>query len=96
MAAEMSVPFLGRVPIDVKFGQLVESQEVGEDVDSDFDDDADADAEGGNNGETTGNENSQEKPVEPDNRPLVDRYMDCWSYPVFEGFTKTLLEKIES
>lgn len=93
MAAEMSVPFLGSVPIDVKFGQLVESQEIGGDTDSDYED------EDGNIGETAEQpqeQGLQQRPAEDDNRLLVDRYMDCWSYPVFEGFTKALLEKIET
>ncbi|OKL64046.1 Cytosolic Fe-S cluster assembly factor cfd1 [Talaromyces atroroseus] len=100
MATEMSVPFLGRVPIDVKFGQLVESQEIGEESESDYEDDENVGKTAGNGtGNKTGQVEEQgpgQRPAELDNRLLVDRYMDCWSYPVFQGFTKTLLEKIET
>ncbi|EED17975.1 nucleotide binding protein, putative [Talaromyces stipitatus ATCC 10500] len=85
MAAEMSIPFLGRVPVDVKFGQLVESQKIGDDgIDSDVDDE-EADAA----------EDVQQNPFEDDDRLLVDKYKDCWSHPIFEEFTKQLLSKIE-
>lgn len=85
MAAEMSIPFLGRVPVDVKFGQLVESQKIGDDgVDSDADEEEEEDAE------------MQKNPFEDDERLLVEKYKDCWSHPIFEGFTKGLLNKIET
>ncbi|PCH07828.1 ATPase-like, ParA/MinD [Penicillium occitanis (nom. inval.)] len=84
MAAEMSIPFLGRVPVDVKFGQLVESQKIAGDagVDSDVDEEEDVEM--------------QKNPFEDDERLLVEKYKDCWSHPIFEGFTKGLLDKIES
>lgn len=84
MATEMGVPFLGRVPIDIKFGQLVESQKIEGDIDSDVDEEMDVD------------QATQQPEVEEDNRLLVDRYRDCWSLPIFEGFTKNLLEKVET
>ena len=31
----------------------------------------------------------------PDERPLIEKYADCWSYPRFEGFAKTLISAIE-
>lgn len=82
MAAEMSIPFLGRVPVDVKFGQLVESQKIAGD-DGEHSDIDDEDVE------------MQKNPFEDDERLLVEKYRDCWSYPIFEGFTKSLLDKIE-
>jgi Mrp family chromosome partitioning ATPase len=82
MAAEMGVPFLGSVPIDVKFGEMVESKGIDGDTDSLADEEM---------GEADG---QQQQPVE-DNRLLVEKYGDCWSLPIFEGFAKTLLEKIE-
>lgn len=91
MAAEMSIPFIGRVPIDVKFGQLVESQKVGDDIDSDYDDEDD-NGHGNANGQQ---QEIQQTPVESDNRILADRYKDCWSHAIFEGFTNDLLRKIE-
>lgn len=84
MATEMGVPFLGRVPIDIKFGQLVESQKIEGDVDSDVEDGMDVD------------QATQQSQVEEDNRLLVDKYRDCWSLPIFEGFSKSLLEKAET
>ncbi|KAH8702169.1 P-loop containing nucleoside triphosphate hydrolase protein [Talaromyces proteolyticus] len=88
MASEMSVPFLGRVPIDVKFGQLVESQKIHGDVESDVDDEME-DANGQQ-------QDLQQGQIESDDRLLVDKYRDCWSLPIFEGFVKDLLGKIES
>ncbi|KAF5015169.1 hypothetical protein F66182_13593 [Fusarium sp. NRRL 66182] len=83
MAAEMSIPFLGRVPVDVKFGQLVESQKI----DGDDGEDSDVDGE---------DVEMQRNPFEDDERLLVEKYRDCWSHPIFEGFTKHLLDKIEA
>lgn len=80
MAQELSLPFLGSVPIDVKFGELVEGKmELG---DSDEEDEV-PEAE------------AQETPAEPDDRPLVERYRETWSYPRFEDFAKTLVGRIE-
>lgn len=84
MAQEMGVPFLGAVPVDVKFGEMVEGKKIaGDDVDSEVEE------EEMRNGERT----AEEQPE--DNRLLVDKYKDCWSLPIFEGFAKTLIEKIE-
>lgn len=84
MAAEMSIPFLGRVPVDVKFGQLVESQKIAGDDDGEDNDADEEDVE------------MQKNPFEDDERLLVEKYKDCWSHPIFEGFTKGLLDKIEA
>ncbi|KAJ5851441.1 uncharacterized protein N7529_010826 [Penicillium soppii] len=82
MAQELSLPFMGSVPIDVKFGELVEGKM--EPGDSDDEEE----------GETPQTE-SQEAPAEPDDRPLVERYRETWSYPRFEGFAQTLVNSIE-
>lgn len=83
MAQELSLPFMGSVPIDVKFGELVEGKmETG---DSDEEDDE----------EDSPNSQPQDTPAEPDDRPLVERYRDTWSYPRFEGFAQTLISSIE-
>lgn len=37
----------------------------------------------------------QKNPFEDDERLLVEKYRDCWSHLIFEGFTKGLLDKIE-
>ncbi|CAG7915693.1 unnamed protein product [Penicillium olsonii] len=82
MAQELSLSFLGSVPIDVKFGELVEGKlERG---DSDDEDEHDVPK-----GEP------EETPAEPDHRPLVERYRETWSYPRFEGFAQALLGRIE-
>jgi hypothetical protein len=82
MAQELGLLFIGSVPIDVKFGELVEGKmEAG---DSDDEDD-----------EETLKSQPQDTPAEPDDRPLVERYRDTWSYPRFEGFAQTLINGIE-
>lgn len=79
MAQQLNIPFLGRVPVDVKFGELVEGKvEVGSD-------DEDEDEEAGEQGKPA------EAPAEPDTRPLVERYQEGWSYPRFEEFARTII-----
>jgi hypothetical protein len=74
---------MGSVPIDVKFGQLIEGKmEAG---DSDEEDDEDKESP---------KTQPQDTPAEPDDRPLVEQYRDSWSYPRFEGFAKTLISSI--
>lgn len=72
MAQEMGVKFLGAVPVDVKFGELVEGRMLEE-----------------NEGTTAQEEGADE-------RLLVERYKECWSYPRFEEFAKSLISTIES
>jgi len=80
MAQQLGIPFLGKVPVDVKFGELVEGKmEESDDEDEDMEQDGQA-----------------EPPVEPDLRPLVEKYKEGWSYPRFEEFAKTLLGGVES
>lgn len=85
MAQEMGVKFLGIVPIDVKFGVLIEGKMAhGSDID---------DEDGGEAEEKA--KKAEPEPV--DDRPLVERYSkDCWSYPRFEEFAKTLISGIEA
>ena len=70
MAEEMGVKFMGAVPIDVSFGEMVEGyrKEVTEGQDSD----------------ASGQSGS-----------LVERYKKCWSLPIFEGFSRTVIELAE-
>ncbi|RAL01959.1 protein phosphatase regulator SHP1 [Aspergillus ibericus CBS 121593] len=82
LAEEMGVRFLGKVPVDVGFGALVEGKMV--DGDSEGEDE-----DGGENGE------KKEEEAVPDERPLVERYRECWSYQRFEEFAKTLIGEIE-
>ncbi|KAL4903459.1 P-loop containing nucleoside triphosphate hydrolase protein [Aspergillus multicolor] len=79
MAREMGVRFLGKVPVDVQFGALVEGKHAEESDDEDEED------------------KEQEEKVEAavDDRPLVERYRECWSYGRFEGFARTLIREIE-
>ncbi|KAL4788484.1 cytosolic Fe-S cluster assembly factor cfd1 [Aspergillus varians] len=79
MASEMGVRFLGRVPVDVQFGALVEGKTRDEDGSEDENEDEDGD--------------KMDEVV--DERPLVERYRECWSYGRFEGFAKTLIGEIE-
>ncbi|KAJ5837069.1 hypothetical protein N7447_003095 [Penicillium robsamsonii] len=83
MAQELGLPFMGSVPIDVKFGELIEGKMEAGDSDDDEDD------------EESSKTQPQDTPAEPDNRPLVERYRDTWSYPRFEGFAQTLISGIE-
>ena len=78
MAQQLGIPFLGKVPVDVKFGELVEGK-----IEESDDEDEDKDGQ-------------PEAPVEPDLRPLVEKYKEGWSYARFEEFAKTLLGGAES
>ncbi|GJP93308.1 hypothetical protein CBS63078_1718 [Aspergillus niger] len=80
LAEEMGVRFLGKVPVDVGFGELVEGKIGGEEDSEDEDED------------TNGEKKEEE---EKDERPLVERYRECWSYARFEDFSKTLIAEIE-
>jgi UBX domain-containing protein 1 len=81
MAQEMGVRFLGRVPVDVQFGALVEGQTENDD-ESEYED-----------GDKMEEDRDEERVV--DERPLVERYRECWSYGRFEGFARTLVGEIE-
>ncbi|OJJ95495.1 hypothetical protein ASPACDRAFT_47851 [Aspergillus aculeatus ATCC 16872] len=81
MAREMGVRFLGSVPVDVGFGALVEGRGIGEDGEGD--------------GEEEDDEEEEEKEKVDDDRPLVERYREGWSYARFEGFARTLIAEIE-
>ncbi|KAL2863521.1 Mrp/NBP35 family ATP-binding protein [Aspergillus lucknowensis] len=77
MAQEMGIRFLGRVPVDVQFGALVEGK---------FEEGAESDEE-----EEDGDKMEEDT---VDERPLVERYRDCWSYGRFEEFARTLVGDI--
>lgn len=82
MAQQLSIPFLGRVPVDVKFGELVEGK-----VEVDSDDEDEGDEEIGK---------QDEAPAEPDTRPLAERYQEGWSYPRFEEFAQTIIGNVQA
>lgn len=78
MAQQLSIPFLGRVPVDVTFGELVEGpMETGSD---------DEDGE---------QQPQPQEIVEPDLRPLVEKYKEGWSYPRFEEFARTIIAGLQ-
>lgn len=84
MAQQLGIPFLGKVPVDVKFGELVEGpMEAG----------TDEDEEGGGDGEQQ--IQASENVAEPDSRPLVERYREGWSYPRFEEFARTIIGGVQ-
>ncbi|RAH48481.1 Mrp/NBP35 family ATP-binding protein [Aspergillus brunneoviolaceus CBS 621.78] len=83
MAREMGVRFLGSVPVDVGFGALVEGRGIG------------ADGEGSDQEEDAEEEQEKEKEKVDDDRPLVEKYQEGWSYARFEGFARTLIAEIE-
>lgn len=87
LAEEMGVRFLGKVPVDVGFGELVEGKVGGEEEEDSEDED-----EGESAGKVDGEKKEEE---EKDERPLVERYRECWSYARFEEFSKTLIAEIE-
>jgi Mrp family chromosome partitioning ATPase len=81
MAQQLSIPFLGKVPVDVKFGELVEGkmEPASDDEDEEEEDDG----------------KEAQPPAEPDLRPLVEQYKDGWSYPRFEDFAKTIIGGVQ-
>jgi hypothetical protein len=79
MAEEMGVRFLGAVPIDVGFGEMIESGMKGKG-------ELDAQNESKRIGDGDGVQ---------DRNLLVERYKKCWSLSIFECFAKTLIEIIE-
>lgn len=83
MAQQLGIPFLGKVPVDVKFGELVEGK-------MEVDDNTDDEDEGAQTIPPA------EDAVEPDLRPLVERYKEGWSYPRFENFSKTIISGVQA
>ncbi|KAI1963975.1 protein phosphatase regulator [Ophidiomyces ophidiicola] len=80
MAQEMNVKFLGAVPIDVGFGEMVEGWKK--------------DLKGQNGEQSIPQERQHTGSVMEDDL-LVKRYTKCWSYPIFEGFAKALIDHVE-
>ncbi|KAJ6107584.1 Cytosolic Fe-S cluster assembly factor cfd1 [Penicillium sp. IBT 18751x] len=83
MAQQLGIPFMGKVPVDVKFGELVEGKIEDSDGEDEEEEDQDQKEQPG-------------APLEPDTRPLVEKYKEGWSYPRFEEFAKSLLQGMES
>lgn len=84
MAQQLGIPFLGKVPVDVKFGELVEGkiEPVSDDEDEEME------------GEDAAKQ-EQIQPAEPDDRPLVEKYQEGWSYSHFEEFAKAIIGSIQ-
>ncbi|KAI5308486.1 cytosolic Fe-S cluster assembly factor cfd1, partial [Ascosphaera atra] len=70
MAQDMGVRFLGRVPIDVTFSEMIEGPMAA--------------------GEEKAKEHEQEK-----KKLLVERYGQCWSMSLFDGFAKSVIQVAE-
>ena len=111
MATEFGVPFLGSVPLDGLWGQLVEEgirPVYGEPVTGASGDqeaeDGSMEAEGrngaeGNHGSEAEGEGGNESRVAQQRRReeglLVDKYRSCSLYPVFMGISQKLVKMVE-
>ncbi|WEW56098.1 protein phosphatase regulator [Emydomyces testavorans] len=82
MAQETGVRFLGAVPIDVGFGEMVEGWKE------------DSVKQHGEKELTKGEQTVDHSVRNAD--LLVERYKRCWSFPIFEKFALKLIELIES
>ncbi|KAJ5689328.1 Cytosolic Fe-S cluster assembly factor cfd1, partial [Penicillium macrosclerotiorum] len=82
MAQQLNIPFMGRVPVDVKFGELVEGK-----MESESDDEDEVEAQ---------QDNQVGEPTEPDSRPLVERYSEGWSYPRFQEFAQSIITGVQT
>ena len=86
MADQAGIKFLGGVPVDVKFGDLVEAGKV-----LGYDSGSDDDGSGGGGGDGDGDGDGGP----PDERLLVEKYLDCPSASTFLGFADSLITMIE-
>lgn len=82
MAQETGVRFLGSVPIDVGFGEMVEGWK-----------DDSGKEDGSQNTEDTRNESAHS---DKNDDLLVDRYKKCWSFPIFEEFATKIIALAEN
>ena len=80
MAQEMGVRFLGIVPVDVKFGVLIEGDAV----------DGDSDEEGEREKKEVEQKEPDNRPL------VERYKTECYSYARFEEFAKTLISGIEA
>lgn len=80
MADDMGIRFLGAVPIDVSFGEMVEGSR------SDSDE----------NNEEQKAEKLETIGSQPQESPLVERYQKCWSQPTFENLAKEVIQLVET
>lgn len=83
MAEEMGVNFMGAVPIDAGFGEMVEGWR------------SDIAATRSNTDDPADQKRGQRDEISSQKDMLVDRYQRCWSLSVFENFAKTMLGSVE-
>lgn len=88
MARECNVPYLGSVPIDTTFGDLVEGVNLAQKQGATVTDKEEDDIVGvGEGGQGSGRQNKSE-------RELVERYRSCGLCPIFTDYAKTLATRI--
>ncbi|KAF3900351.1 Cytosolic Fe-S cluster assembly factor CFD1 [Trichophyton interdigitale] len=80
MAEDMGIRFLGAIPIDVSFGEMVEGSRQGSDEDKE--------EQKAEKAETNGSQ--------PQESPMVERYQKCWSQPTFESLAKEVIQLVET
>lgn len=107
MSREFEVPFLGRIPVDVQWGALVEEgrrprygstgskredhDDRGEDRYMNGEEDADG-RENGAEDEIRASNITREEASDPG--LLVDKYRNCSLHPIFKGIAKELAQKL--
>ena len=92
MASEFGVKFLGRVPVDPKWGMLVEDGRRPK-----YGDVGVRDEEGEDNDEIDGESIKEERVSEEDRKALlVDKYRSCSLCEIFETITKELVGIVEA
>lgn len=106
MSQEFEVPFLGRIPVDVQWGALVEegrrprygsaASTAGNDGGGDGDTNMNGEegADSGNNGAEDVNRASDITREASDPGLLVDKYRSCSLHPIFEGIANELAQKL--
>ena len=108
MAEEFGVPFLGGVPIDALWGQLVEEgvrpayggenlnqEKEEEDADGTKEEEAEVNrVDEDQEGNNTEEDIKTKKPR--DEALLVDKYRSCSLYPVFHDITREIVERVQN
>ena len=105
MSEDFGVRFLGRVPVDARWGSLVEEGKrpvygaPGEgdremDIDDD-DDDATSGGGGGGGGDDGTETNAKAGDTNSDLDLLVDKYRSCALSAIFQGITRDLVGVVE-
>ena len=108
MSEDFGVRFLGRVPVDARWGALVEEGkrpvygvpgEGDREMNIDDDDDDDATSNGGGGGGGGGGDstktNAKAGDTDSDLDSLVDKYRSCALSAIFQGITRDLIGILE-